>query len=90
MNTGAIWPMPHYRDYGSFVPLGEFDQGASKRMRGKPRAIADVTAGYAVLDILALTIRIEQVGNSGARLVLYEPSGGFVGASGPSGAVFDF
>lgn len=90
MNTGATRPMPRYRDYESFVPLAEFDYERSRRKRGKLRAIAEVTVAYAVLDVLPLTVRVEQVGNSGAAAVLYEPSGGFSGAARSPGGIFDF
>ena len=80
MNTGATKPMPHYRDYESFVTLAEFDYESSRRKRGKLRAIAEVTVPYAVLDILPMTLRVERVRSRGEASVLYERSTDFGGA----------
>ena len=79
MNTGATKPMPHCRDYDSFVDLAKFDYERSRRKRGRLRAIAEVTAPYAVVGMLAMTVRVEQVRSGRAPVVLYEASGGFGG-----------
>ena len=71
MNTGATKPIPHPRDYTSFVRLSEFDYERSKRKRGKSRAIAEVTIDYSV-DILNAVKRAEH--RMGSRTVrrIYE------------------
>ena len=60
MNTGATKPMPHPRGYDSFVELSKFDYDASRRIRGKSKAIAEVTIGYAVRDIASLVKRVDE------------------------------
>lgn len=72
MNTGATKPMPHPRGYDSFVELSKFDYHASRRMRGKSKAIAEVTIGYAVRDITSLVKRVEERAFDGDVSALFE------------------
>ena len=72
MNTGATKPMPHPRDYGSFVDLANFDYKASRHKRGKSRAIAEVTVEWAVRDVSEMVSRVEERGAHSAMRVLYQ------------------
>lgn len=72
MNTGATKPMAHPRGYDSFVELNKFDYQASRLKRGKSRAIAEVTLGYAVRDIASLVKRVEERTLDGDLRTLFE------------------
>ena len=72
MNTGTTKPMPHPRDYSSFVDLAHFDYEASRRKRGRARAIAEVTVEWAVRDVSEMVSKVEERGAHGVTRMLYE------------------
>ena len=72
MNTGATKPIPHPRGYDSFVKWSKFDYHASRLKRGKAKAIAEVTVGYAVRDIAPMVKRVEERTLDGEERTLFE------------------
>lgn len=72
MNTGCTVPFPFPRGLSSFAPLFDFDYTASRRKRGRAKAIAEVVIREGVADLAEFVIRAEHRGGAGPNEVLYE------------------
>ena len=76
INTGstAYRAVPRGRD--TFVPLGDFDYDASKRKRGRQKAIAEVVVDYAVPDVRDLIVRVERWHDGVPSTIIWQPPAG--------------
>lgn len=72
MNTGCTVPVPHPRGRGSFVPLRDFDYEASRRKRGRSKAIAEVAVLYGVPDVGEFVLKVEHRGGGQPTELLFE------------------
>ena len=76
INTGstAYRPVPRGRD--TFVPLGDFDYDASRRKRGRSRAIAEVVLGRSLLDVIDLIVSVERWVDERPSTIIWQPGVG--------------
>lgn len=72
MNTGCTVPFPFPRGLSSFMPIEDFDYEASRRKRGRSRAIAEVAVRGGVPDVVDHVIRVEHRGGGKRAELLFE------------------
>lgn len=72
MNTGSTRPRPFPRGRYSFASLPDFNYAASRRKRGRSKAIAEVVVRAGVPDVSDVVIRVEHCGGGLPSEVLYE------------------
>lgn len=72
MNSGSTSPFAHTRGRDTFKSIADYPFEARKRMRGLSNAIAELTVDYAVPNVAAFAIRVDQVGAGQPPEVLWE------------------
>jgi hypothetical protein len=72
MNTGCTVPFPHARGLASFTPLRDFDYAASRRKRGRGRAIVEIVVLRGIPDLTDFVVTVEHRGGGLPAKVLFE------------------
>ena len=73
INTGSTVYRAVPRGRDTFVPLGDFDYDASRRKRGRSRAIAEVVLEYSLPDVEDLILSVERWIDGRASKVIWQP-----------------
>ena len=73
INTGNTAYRAVPRGPDTFVPLADFDYDASRRKRGRHRAIAEVVVDYSVPDVRDLIVSVERWVDGTPSAVIWQP-----------------
>ena len=76
INTGSTAYNAVARGQGTFVPLADFDYDASRRKRGRQRAIAEVVIEHALPDVKDVIESVERWVDMRPSSVIWRPSAG--------------
>lgn len=72
MNTGCTVPIPWPRGLDTFVSLAEFDYEASRKKRGRQRALAEIVVDHSVPDIADYLLTVEYWADGRPSDVVFE------------------
>ena len=78
INTGSTAYNAVARGLGTFVPLADFDYDASRRKRGRQRAIAELVIGHSVPDVKEVIDSVERWIDNRPSSVIWRSSAGRV------------
>ena len=76
INTGSTAYRASPRGPDTFVPLAGFDFDASRRRRGRQRAIAEVVVDYSLPDVRDLIVSVERWVDGRPSSVIWQPEAG--------------
>ena len=72
MNTGCTLPFPWPRGFDTFVPLAKFDYQASRKKRGRGKALAEVVVAHSVPDIADCVLKVEHWADGSPSEVVFQ------------------
>jgi len=72
MNSGSTSPFAHPRGRDTFKSIADYPFDDRRRRRGLDDAIAELTVEYAVPDVAAIALKVEEVGAGQPPEILWE------------------